>query len=187
MTTGRNGQYFQDTLYARGHTFAIDNTVLYSSNYDRPIAFDMQDGTKKIWQADTTMGYVSEINTLLVHNNVVYAGGSRGLAAFKAYTRPLATSVARAQESLSNVPLLSVHPNPTNGVAIASYLLPTPCRVRLELFDILGRSVRVSVQEAQTAGDHTALIQTSDLPAGVYFLVLESASGKSMQRLVVGR
>lgn len=187
VTTGRNGQYFQDTLYARGNTFAIDNTVLYSSNYDRPIAFDMQDGTKKIWQADTTMGYVSEINTLLVHNNVVYAGGSNGLAAFKAYTRPLATSVARAQESLSNVPLLSVHPNPTNGVAIASYLLPTPCRVRLELFDILGRSVRVCVQEAQTAGEHTALIQTSDLPAGVYFLVLESASGKSMQRLVVGR
>jgi hypothetical protein len=176
---------FTDSVFAGGSSLFLDNELIYSGTYQLS-AFDTAVGSRKVWSADTTQ-YISQINTILVHNNVVYAGGS-GLAAFKAYTRPLTTSVARTQESLSNAPLLSVHPNPTDGgVAIASYLLPAPCRVRLELFDILGRSVRVCVQEAQTAGEHTALIQTTDLPAGVYFLVLESASGKSMQRLVVGR
>ena len=164
--------------YVSGGIF-FDNGIIYTGS---PMAFDTAVGAKEVWRAESNINP----DVILVHNNVVYAGGS-GLAAFKAYTRPLTTSVARAQESLPNAPLLSVYPNPANGVAIASYLLPTPCRVRLELFDILGRSVRVCVQEAQTAGDHTALIQTSDLPVGVYFLVLESASGKSMQRLVVGR
>ncbi len=172
-----------------GYPFVLDNGLIYSGG-SRPYAIDTAVGARLVWSADTTQD-IGNLNAILVHNNVVYVGGSggngSGLAAFKAYTRPLTTSVSRTQESLPNAPLLSVHPNPSNGVAIASYLLPVPCRVQMELFDILGRSVRVCVQEVQTAGEHTTLIQTSDLSAGVYFLVLESVYGKSMQRLVVGR
>jgi outer membrane protein assembly factor BamB len=163
-----------------GGRFFFDNGVIYTSGYRQPLAFDTTAGAKELWRAEGEMS--GEV--FLRHNTIVYAGGS-GLAAFKAYTRPLMTAVA--QKPFSNTPLLSVHPNPTSGVAIASYHLPAPCPIRLELFDVLGRSLRILAQETQTAGEHTVLLPTSDLRAGMYFLVLESANGKTMQRVIVGQ
>ena len=182
--TAINRMMGRDTVFLGGYPFYFDNGLIYSG-ISPPSAIDTTGSGREIWKADTAQKLYSG-NALLVHNNVIYAGGS-GLAAFKAYTRPLTTAVAQAQTISSSVPLLSVHPNPTNGVALASYHLPAPSPIRLELFDVLGRSLRILAQETQTAGEHTTLLPTSDLRAGVYFLVLESANGKTVQRVVVGR
>ena len=54
------------------------------------------------------------------------------------------------------------YPNPFNPSTIIPYQLPTPARVRLEVFNILGQRVATLVDGKQPAGFHTATWNATD-------------------------
>ncbi len=80
-----------------------------------------------------------------------------------------------------------VHPNPSRGAATATYALAEPARVRLAVYDVLGRAVAVLVDEWKPAGSHRATFDGSALPAGVYVARLEAGSFAAARRLLVLR
>jgi hypothetical protein len=66
--------------------------------------------------------------------------------------------------------LADVFPNPANGSVHFRYYLPTEGRVRLELFDTMGRSVAVAVDAVQDGERWYAIpFDAGQLPGGVYF------------------
>ncbi len=82
---------------------------------------------------------------------------------------------------------LAVRPNPSPGVPVLSYTLAADADVRLAVFDALGREVAVVTARAQSAGVHTASLDTSDLPPGVYVARLTTAAGTATVPLTVVR
>ena len=83
-------------------------------------------------------------------------------------------------------------PNPARGSALLRYTLPTAAVVRLALYDLAGRSVRVIEQGGREAGEHTARFDGSGadgraLAAGLYFVRLEAGGRSATTRLVVTR
>ncbi|NNE71285.1 MAG: T9SS type A sorting domain-containing protein, partial [Rhodothermales bacterium] len=76
--------------------------------------------------------------------------------------------------------LAEVFPNPASGAVRLRYFLPTEGRVRLEVFDTMGRSVALAVDEVQD-GDrwYSIPFDAGQLTGGVYFyrLVIEGFSG----------
>ncbi|MBU0509236.1 T9SS type A sorting domain-containing protein [bacterium] len=65
--------------------------------------------------------------------------------------------------------ILSSYPNPFNAQTTITFTLPSAGRVRLELFDVLGRSARLLLDEPRMAGEHFFRLDASDLPTGIYF------------------
>jgi hypothetical protein len=83
------------------------------------------------------------------------------------------------------------YPNPFNPSTQIRYSLPADGRVRLRLFDVLGRALRVLVDESrQRAGYHTVRWDGRDgdgraVASGVYFMVLETEGVRQTRRMVL--
>ncbi|GAB5536717.1 MAG: hypothetical protein Rubg2KO_29660 [Rubricoccaceae bacterium] len=91
-------------------------------------------------------------------------------------------------ESLPDV--LALHapaPNPTRGASSMQVDLPTPARVRLSIYDALGREVAVALDDERRAGTHAVELAVGGLAAGVYVVRLVAGSEVQMQRLTVVR
>jgi hypothetical protein len=80
----------------------------------------------------------------------------------------------------SDIQFLPNYPNPFSDQTTLEYVLPEPGPVRLAVYDVLGRQVRVLVDERQSAGRHTVPWNGHDESGR------RMASGMYLARLVVG-
>jgi hypothetical protein len=77
--------------------------------------------------------------------------------------------------------LLTNHPNPFSGSTMIEYLLRERGHVRLRVFDMTGRQVRLLLDGEEEAGEHSLNWDALDdhggvLPTGIYFSMLEMNS-----------
>lgn len=73
----------------------------------------------------------------------------------------------------SQISLKQNYPNPFNPSTNISFELPKQSKVKLSIFDMLGRKVSVLADEFQSAGVHTYNWNASQHSSGVYFYRLE--------------
>ena len=66
------------------------------------------------------------------------------------------------------------YPNPFNPVTVITYALPEQGRVRLTVYDLLGREVAVLVDEIRDAGRHSTSWNARDVSSGLYISRLEA-------------
>lgn len=77
-------------------------------------------------------------------------------------------------------------PNPTTDRCRIPYTIDSDLQVRIALYDLHGRVVRVVDEGAQPAGRHEVTLQTHGLPPGIYIYRLETPRGK-LSRILVHR
>lgn len=87
------------------------------------------------------------------------------------------------------MPVLEVVPNPMVEQTSIRFSLPKAGQVRLEIVDLLGRSVRVLVDDVRPAGLHTMVWDGGDgsgnaVPAGVYVCRL-SVAGRTVTTAII--
>jgi hypothetical protein len=68
------------------------------------------------------------------------------------------------------------YPNPFNPTTVVSYLLPVASRVRLVVYDLLGREVAELVNEEKDAGVYRVTFNATNLPSGTYICRLQVGS-----------
>lgn len=78
-------------------------------------------------------------------------------------------------------------PSPAHTTAEVRYETPRAGAVRLALFDVLGRRVRLLADAPHRAGRHRATVDASTLPAGLYLLRLTHDGAVRTTRLYVVR
>lgn len=74
-------------------------------------------------------------------------------------------------------------PNPNDGSAIISYLLPEACTVALGLFDVKGRKIDTLADGDYEPGEYSTSIR--GLASGLYFYKLEAGTYSDVKKLVV--
>jgi len=79
------------------------------------------------------------------------------------------------------------YPNPFNPGTEIHYAIPAPQRVKLAVFDITGREIRVLVDGFQAAGRHRAAFQASGLASGVYLYRLETSGRTVTKKMMLMR
>lgn len=79
------------------------------------------------------------------------------------------------------------YPNPFNPATTISYRLPQNSNVKIEVFDQLGRSVDVLLNEPRTAGVHMLTYNASHLPSGVYIYRMEIVEQETRNRQMFTR
>jgi hypothetical protein len=95
--------------------------------------------------------------------------------------------VAVAGEVPKEFSLAQNHPNPFNPSTRIQYGLPVAARVKLEVFDLMGRVVKVLVDERQQAGYHEVVFENSSLPTGMYFYRLKTEAFARVRKMMIVR
>lgn len=72
----------------------------------------------------------------------------------------------------------SLYPNPTQDQLILELTTEVPMQLDLEVYDVLGRSVGISVEDWQVKGVEKITLSLQDLASGAYFLVLKDQTGE---------
>ena len=96
-------------------------------------------------------------------------------------------------EMPQNFELFQNYPNPFNSSTEIKYSLPNvkaSYQVQLKIYDVLGRLVKVVVDQEQSAGSHTINWDGTDLrrnhvASGVYFYSLEAGDLKLIRKMLV--
>jgi len=79
------------------------------------------------------------------------------------------------------------YPNPFNSVTKIPYTLAIPSKIRLTIFDVLGREVQSLASGLQSAGTYEIAFDAVDLPSGIYLYHFQAGSYMAMKRLLLLR
>ena len=77
------------------------------------------------------------------------------------------------------------YPNPFNPVTKIEYTLPEKTKIKLEVFDILGRKISTLVNEEQSDGKHTVKFNGTNLNSGIYIYRLSSPANVLSKKMVL--
>jgi len=78
-------------------------------------------------------------------------------------------------------------PNPFNARTAISYELDRDGPVRIGIYDVAGREIRILVDEKQTRGSHQVVFDAGDLPSGVYLCRLSLAAAEQSIKMLLVR
>lgn len=86
---------------------------------------------------------------------------------------------------VSNFNLYQNYPNPFNPVTSIQFELSEYCKVRIKVFDILGREVSEMINEFKNPGYYKINFDGSDLPSGVYFYRLQAGDYSAVKKMIL--
>jgi M6 family metalloprotease-like protein len=154
-------------------------------------------GSSTVWR-DTSLNYDSS-GTISVFFRVRVRDTQGKESRWSNEFQARATMVTGAGNRTTNdgdlperVVLEANYPNPFNPSTTISFALPQRRSVRLELFDVLGRLVKVLVNEEMVAGRHRVVWDGMDaggaqVAGGVYLCRLQAGSFSSTRKIVMLR
>jgi len=99
-----------------------------------------------------------------------------------------APAAASTPDGLPSGPALHVpYPNPSRGRVTLGFSLPERAPVRLAVYDALGRSVAVLVDDVRAAGTYAVALDAAALPSGTYLVRLQAGGAVQTQRVTLVR
>ncbi len=123
------------------------------------------------------------------------AKGTSGVASSVTFTiinfpnASIANATADALQSATNIPdhylLDGAYPNPFNPQTTLRFGLPENARVKLEIYDILGRKIRTLVDGPLSAGMHDVVFEAGHLASGIYLYRLETPQGSFLKKMLL--
>jgi hypothetical protein len=84
-----------------------------------------------------------------------------------------------------NYELSQNYPNPFNPATIISYSLPSSSNVRITVYNTLGQTVKVLVNEFKNTGNYSINFNAAELPSGTYFYKLEAGEFTRFKKMML--
>lgn len=168
-------------------------------------AWSLRAGTRKTSVSGTDIAAVTATGPFTIHPNqhivvgYVLAFGetlallraqvaaSRALRLFHVTTVGGFESGPPWVEHPTRAALLPNYPNPFNPSTVIRFTVPEPMRAKIELFDAIGRRVRVVAEGSYEPGEHRLLLDASGLASGAYRLRLTTDAGTDTRTVTLIR
>ena len=106
------------------------------------------------------------------------------------YTHTFTVGMVTAEEGAAAAAafgLSEAYPNPLRDTGRLTLTLATPQRVRVAVYDVLGREVVELAEGIRPAGEHEVVVDARALPSGLYVVRAASGDGVATRSLVVQR
>ena len=97
------------------------------------------------------------------------------------------TEINSDENRLRGYELLQNYPNPFNPKTTISFYLPFFENVKLLIFDLQGREVKVLVDNAVAAGLHFVGFDASDISSGIYFYSFTAGNFAGTRKFTIVR
>ncbi|MFA5012615.1 MAG: S8 family serine peptidase [Ignavibacteria bacterium] len=144
------------------------------------------------WSSNTTVAGTSQTGTV-VHNHVDNSTGCNLTATSTAANRPnvclVINTAVGVNPSGANVPnvysLSQNYPNPFNPSTKINFAIPKQGLVTLKIYDVLGREVRILVNDVKSAGNYTVDFNASEFSSGVYFYRIQANDFSDVKRMLL--
>jgi len=79
------------------------------------------------------------------------------------------------------------YPNPFNPFTTINYELQRPTKVKMVVYDCLGKQLKILVNEFQKAGSYSVQFDSNNMPSGIYFYSLETNGLKMTKKMLLLR
>src|SRR5690606_9928678 len=176
------------------HNLYVRGSLLYQAHYVNGLRIsDISDPTSIV-----EIGYLDTVPE--VESNTSFAGAWSVYPFFESGTILVSSSnglfiitpgdLNSGVEEVAEIPdggaTLSVHPNPLGDNGAIAMRLRDPADVRVSVYDLLGREVRVLANDHFVADvEHNIAFDRSGLPAGTYFVAVRGAKVSVAAKFVV--
>ncbi len=115
--------------------------------------------------------------TFAIHNNVIICG-----------TTSTVTSIDDSKTG-SAIPksfqLQQNFPNPFNPSSIIRYDIPKTSFVKISVYDILGREIKVLVNEDKSPGHYEIIFDANGLASGIYFYTIRTGEFTQIKKMIL--
>ena len=180
-----------------GMLLRFDNVVI-GENPDAPSDFGewsfASSGTEDFLRADdASQGIASDFNASLAPETELdfirgvwwFSFGNYKLVP-ESIADLMGGGVANEDEILPNSFALDQnYPNPFNPTTTISFQVPSTGLVKLEVFDLLGRSVSLLVNETINVGQYTVDFNAANLPSGMYLYRLTAGENVETKKMLL--
>jgi len=166
--------YFTD-LYASGD-------YIFATQILTGVFIQHKDST--IWRAFPQGLTSNMIQCVAADNEYCYAGSSANGIFRRPLSEMILTGIEENASFSDNNLLLSVFPNPAEGIITINYNLKSDSHVSLDLADMNGRIIKVLVNEQKPAGEYVFKFDSSLIPQGVYLWRFQSADGIEVRKMI---
>lgn len=93
-------------------------------------------------------------------------------------------SIRNNKTYFNNFQLYQNYPNPFNSSTKIKFSLPYDAYIKLEIYDIFGRIIKIIVDEYRDAGDYIVTFEGKELASGIYFYKLQFDGFCEVKRMV---
>ena len=114
-----------------------------------------------------------------VNRSCTYTSSLDGFVTISGSCERALTPGTAAQSAPAGI--ISISPNPFNPSTILRYHLDRDLHVRIRLYDLSGREIRILENSVQKAGDYVVLIDGSTLASGTYLVSFDTGSTPQIQ------
>lgn len=171
----------QITLGINEDVFALQSNAEQSISAIAPKGTTALDWTISITEPDSIVGFYT-LN--LASDNAIVLGQSGTID----LERISSVSMQREPEStITTLHLAQNYPNPANSSTKIPFSVSKTGHVSLKVYDILGRTVAVLVDENKTSGSYEILMDTRLLNNGIYFYQLTTNESSITQKMSIIR
>lgn len=136
------------------------------------------DSVTKVWTPSVSGTYELKFVSALATDN------NRNNDTVKA-TVSVFTGITSTGEVPKTFSLSQNFPNPFNPVTNISFGLPKNSFVKITLYDILGKELKVILNENKAAGTYTIDIDASEFVSGVYFYKIEAGDFTDVKKMML--
>jgi hypothetical protein len=89
------------------------------------------------------------------------------------------------KEEIKSAYFSNVFPNPTSGLTQIDFKLSSTDNLTIELFDIMGKSVKTIKNGSFASGEHSIFFDTENIQNGIYFIKLSSTNYTATHKLTI--
>lgn len=124
---------------------------------------------------DSSGGRIFSLKRIKYIGFVFYKNSATGQNAyyFDEFTRGVETSIYHKSNIIEDFKLMQNYPNPFNSMTIITYTLPEDSKVKLVIYDLLGREVKILINEWQNSGTFKCKYNANNLASGLYIYQLQ--------------
>ncbi len=180
----RKGEGITDTgaitcMVAHGNDLFVGTSTYPGSGY----IYRSTDSGDSWQNVSEGMDSNARITSLAILGDYIIAGDEND-----GMIRRILSDFDKSEVNNSSPPAMTLSqnaPNPASVSTAFSYTLPYSEEVRVGLYDVMGREVRVLASGRVDAGTHFVTIDAETLAPGVYYYRIEAASGVATRRMVM--
>lgn len=169
------------TFYMDGLQQQLGDPTPHSSSLDNTSPLRIASGSNGfVYPFAGILDEIELFNRALPDSTIfaLYVAGSEGKC------KPI-SDVEVDSQIPSEYNLMQSYPNPFNPSTIIKYAIPKQSLVKIVVYDILGREVRVLVNEQMIAGSYEVVFDAANLASGIYIYTLRTGDFFQSKKMIL--